>query len=575
MSSSVIAPNIDWSAPSNSAKPRASLVDGDFGVRWVGFVRPSRAQQYTFHMVMPNAGLAAPHIERVKLWVDNSIVIQQWSSLSSTAPSGTIAFGRGDGYYDISALYKCASQTSEKKCGYTLQWESTVSGVANLDTSKSRIRSDRLFQRLDVPNMPSGLHVQPAVTCAAESTTYRQGLTLATAGVGSSFTIQSKDAYENTREDTSASFTLSVHGSGGTPVYAGAVVPNAPSTKATYTASFELTNAKGYEVFVKHGNENVKGSPFSLVVKPAGACGTTSTVQGTGLTASALSPAKSAFTIQARDMYGNTRTQGAPTGSQYVVRVVRTSGANQQGTNGPPAMYASTANDVTGTLQGMFNQATNDGRFSGYYQVPTTPDPAVLSHYLYASYAIVGGVHATYYTTDNSGASYSAPINRDVSAATANVRKHLTQLGTNGAITTAAAAATNLWGSDAIAMDVDYVVRLNGFYKSTNQTTRYFKWDAGAINSDRVRLWIDNVLIIDQWTSLATTMTSKSAGRSLDIVDALYDVQVEYYRKAGSASTSAELKDSNDNTVFSSITSDRLYYQEKISGSPYAVSVSC
>jgi hypothetical protein len=119
------------------------------------------------------------------------------------------------------------------------------------------------------------------------------------------------------------------------------------------------------------------------------------------------------------------------------------------------------------------------------------------------------------------------------------------------------------------------VVRLNGFYKSTNQTTRYFKWDAGAINSDRVRLWIDNVLIIDQWTSLATTLTSKSAGRTIDIVDALYDVQVEYYRKAGSASTSAELKDSNDNTVFSSITSDRLYYQEKISGSPYAVSVSC
>ena len=30
---------------------------------------------------------------------------------------------------------------------------------------------------------------------------------------------------------------------------------------------------------------------------------------GTGLTASALSPAKSAFTIQARDQYGNARTQ--------------------------------------------------------------------------------------------------------------------------------------------------------------------------------------------------------------------------------------------------------------------------
>ena len=58
-------------------------------------------------------------------------------------------------------------------------------------------------------------------------------------------------------------------------------------------------------------------------------------------------------------------------------------------------------------------------------------------------------------------------------------------------------------------------------------------------------------------------------------MDALYDVQVEWYRKASSASTTAELKDSFDNTVFSTITSDRLYYQEEISGSPYAVSVSC
>ena len=573
VSSSVIAPNIDWSAPNNNDSPGSSLTNGDFGVRWVGFVRPSRAQQYTFHMVMPNAGAAGPHLERVKLWVDNSIVIHQWSSLQSTAPSGTIAFGRGDGYYDISALYKCKSPG---KCGYTLEWESTVSGVANLDTSQSRIRSDRLFQRLDVPNMPSGLHVQPAVTCAAESTTYRPGLTLATAGVSSSFTIQSKDAYENVREDTSSAFTLSVHGSGGTPVYAGAVVPDAPSTQARYTASFELTNAKGYEVFVKHGNENVKGSPFSLVVKPAGACGTTSTVQGTGLTASALSPAKSAFTIQARDMYGNARTQGAPTGSEYVVRVVRTAGANQQGTNGPPAMYGSTAHSVTGTLHGQFNQATNDGRFSGYYQVPTTPDPAVLSHYLYASYAHIGGVTATYYTTTDSGTTLSVPINRNA-ADSANVNKHVAQLG-SGTITTAAAAASSLWGASAISTDVnvDYVVRWNGFYKSVNQTTRYFKWESTAQTiTDRVKLWIDNVLIIDQWTSLANATSYTTAGRNLDIVDALYDVQVEWYRKAGSASTTAELKDSFDNTVFSTITSDRLYYQEEISGSPYAVSVSC
>ena len=115
------------------------------------------------------------HTERVKLWVDNSIIIQQWTSLHTTTPSGTIAFGRADGYYDISALYKCSGVAA---CNYQLQWESTVSGVAAIDVSKSRIRSDRLFQRLDVPNGPSGLHVQPAVTCAAESTAKAPGVCL-------------------------------------------------------------------------------------------------------------------------------------------------------------------------------------------------------------------------------------------------------------------------------------------------------------------------------------------------------------------------------------------------------------
>jgi len=571
--SSSVNPTVDWSAVTDSSMPSSSLTNKEFAVRWVGFVRPSRAQQYTFHMHMAEANNAG-HNERVKLWVDNSVIIQQWSSLNSEEPSGTIAFGRANGYYDISALYKC-NPAASKKCGYSLKYESTVSGVANLDASKARIRSDRLFQRLDVPNMPSGLHVQPAVTCAAESLAYRAGLTLATAGVDASFTIQSKDAYENLREDTSAAFTLSIHGSGGTPVYAGNVIADAPSTAAQYTSSYNLQNAKGYEVFVKHGNENVKGSPFSLVVKPAHACGSRSTVQGTGLTASALSPAKSAFTIQARDMYGNARTQAAPAGSEYVVRVVRTSGTNQQGTNGLPPFYGSTAHEPggSGSLHGTFNTATNDGRFAGYYQVPPTPNPATLNHYLYASYVHKGGITATYYTTPDDGATLSAPIDRDT--ASADVNKHVAVIGSNGgAVAAANAAAPNLWGGTGIATDVEFVVRFNGLYKNVNQTAKYFKWDSGGTaNEERVRLWIDNVLIIDQWTSLANV--TQSAAYTFDSTDHLYDVHLEWKREAGGDSTTtAALKDSSDNSVFADITSDRLYYQEEISGSPYAVSVS-
>ena len=116
------------------------------------------------------------------------------------------------------------------------------------------------------------------------------------------------DSYENTREDTSASFTVDLFGSGGTPIYNGAVSPQTSST-GMYSASYTAVNAKTYDLFVKYGSYNVEGSPFTLTVLPQLTCGTTSTIRGSGLTAASISPAKSAFTIQSRDQYGNSRTQ--------------------------------------------------------------------------------------------------------------------------------------------------------------------------------------------------------------------------------------------------------------------------
>ena len=262
---------MDWStAVASTSKPSVSLTGSNFGVRWMGFVRPSKAQQYTFAVVMPQSGTAG-QVERVKLWVDNSIIVSQWTSLASTNPSGTIAFGNSNGYYDISALYKCTTGSS---CAYTLFWQSTTTGVTATDTQYGRIPSTRLFQRLDVPNgPPSGHRIQPAVVSASASTVAGLGLTLATAGYAASFTIQSKDAYDNTREDVLPSFSVTLIGSGGAPVYAGAVASLPPTTKGQYVASYTVQSAKSYDVFVKYGTDNVKGSPFSATVKPASTCG--------------------------------------------------------------------------------------------------------------------------------------------------------------------------------------------------------------------------------------------------------------------------------------------------------------
>ena len=130
---------VDWSATTTTTMPSFTLSqDGVFGVRWVGFVRPSKAQQYTFHIP-----LTAAVSERVKLWVDNSIIVQQWASIASTAPSGTIGFAAGNGYYDISMVFKSNVPALN---GYQLLWENTGSGVPNDDVSLGKIPSTRLFQ---------------------------------------------------------------------------------------------------------------------------------------------------------------------------------------------------------------------------------------------------------------------------------------------------------------------------------------------------------------------------------------------------------------------------------------------
>mmetsp|Transcript_34887 Transcript_34887/g.82189 ORF Transcript_34887/g.82189 Transcript_34887/m.82189 type:complete len:5981 (-) Transcript_34887:63-18005(-) len=576
---------VDWSSSVVNTQPSVTLANADFSVRWVGFVRPSRASQYTFHSELNTAAS-----ERVKLWVDNSIIIQQWASLASTAPSGTIGFAKGNGYYDISMLYKCKGSTA--RCKHRLLWENTASGISADDVTKGLIPSHRLFQRYDVPNtgltcsgtpcitkdssnttMHTTLQIMPSLTCSSQSTANGDGLTLATAGVAATFTVQSKDAYENTREDTSASFTVDLFGSGGAPIYNGAVASDTASS-GNYLASFTAENAKNYDMFVKYGSDNVKGSPFTMTVKPSTTCGTKSTIQGTGLTAASVSPSKSAFTIQARDQYGNAKTQALDSTQGFNVRVVRTSGAGMQGTRGLPAYYGSTAISSSPTVHSTFNTATNDGKYAGYYQVPSTPSPSGYTHYLYASWIAQGTIHATYYTGMST---LSAPVDV-LNLGVIPAEKVLTELGSSAALTTS--ASNNTAGADSLTNAAsDWTIRWSGLYK-TRATQMYFRWTgvgAGGTpvgdDADRVKLWVDNKIIIDQWTSLAIDQPTGSY--LFDTSSGVYDIHAEWGRPAAATTSSTpSVQDGTAAGTYSAITTDRLYVRETVSGSPYAVTVS-
>merc|ERR1711966_41413 len=281
--------------------------------------------------------------------------------------------------------------------------------------------------------------------------------------------------------------------------------------------------------------------------------------------------------IQARDQYGNAKTSALVSGQDFIVRVVRTSGTGMQGTKGTPPYYQSSAISTSPTVHGTFNTATSDGKYAGYYQVPSTPSPTGYTHYLYASWLAEGGVSATYYTgTSPAATTYVAPKDKQVDGSATN--KRLTaRLGVD--LKNPAAAIAGGHGSNNLCGgDCAFIVRMDGAYK-TASTQHYFKFlnimgdGTGNKDTDRVRLWIDNKLIVDQWTSL--DYAAPTGSYLFDSSSGIYDVHAEIYRKSGeNTPKSVSIQDAPADSGYSDVPTQRLYFSETLSGSPYAVTVS-
>jgi len=109
--------------------PSASLSDGEgFSVRWAGLVQPPAGELYTFQTLLSGDD------ERVKLWVNNQLIIDSWSSLDTRTPSGTVAMGTANGFYDVEIDYK----EVEGDDGLTLKW-------ASASVSTEPVPSQRLY----------------------------------------------------------------------------------------------------------------------------------------------------------------------------------------------------------------------------------------------------------------------------------------------------------------------------------------------------------------------------------------------------------------------------------------------
>lgn len=399
----------------------------------------------------------------------------------------------------------------------------------------TRVNVRRVLQREDVPNTLGHLLVMPAAACAGRSLVRGGALTLGTAGVESSFRIYSRDAYEN---DNERSFPLlpharrfSVHVQGaGKAFHWNSEVQTLVNHQGSSVTHFTGTISQSYSVSVSLERLLLAHSPHSLLIKPAPFCATQSTVDGAGISMASVAPRTSSLVIQARDSFGNARTSSAHVlnGHGFHARIFR---SNQPITYLPPfppttLPTSPDARVVLPTAAVEWSSEVPDGdapsRLPGLYSLLSEPWDRSVTASLHVSWAQKGGLHATYYTMEEEGGAVQAPCE-----STLLPRSHV-QLAlpmANGTHPGAAhvelqVALASCLPEPSAAINSSVIIRYHGMLAACETAAalcagggggffeRNFNWTLAP--SDRVKLWVDNALIIDQWTSLAATSATAS-----------------------------------------------------------------
>ena len=172
------APGIDFSAQAGMTPPDSSLLAADpYSIRWAGMLHPLHAQQYTLYATRQ------AEKERVKMWVDNVLVIDMWSSLKSgNEVSGTIGFGAAEGHvYEIIVEYR--------------------SGSAGKFSAHVKVAGN------DVIGSPQSVQVVAGKPSPSSWRYSGEALTLSSAGILSSFRVFSADEHGNTVSNAEIEFS--------------------------------------------------------------------------------------------------------------------------------------------------------------------------------------------------------------------------------------------------------------------------------------------------------------------------------------------------------------------------------
>ncbi len=185
---------VDWSYAGSNITSVLPPWSG-YVARWSGFVRPKYSEDHTFRVTLYR------EYERVRLWLDNMLLIDQWTSIQSTILDASIMLADLDSVYEVRLEY-ARSGTSSPQQGLKLQW-TTASGGG----TRSVVPSEHLHRADALTGMPLTVRVAPGPVCG--STSKISGMTLFTAGAYSGFTVQVRDQYNNAREGVGTSLFIS------------------------------------------------------------------------------------------------------------------------------------------------------------------------------------------------------------------------------------------------------------------------------------------------------------------------------------------------------------------------------
>ena len=155
-----------WKVYEPSENPTAAMGDSIYAVRWSGMISASAAGVYTFFADLPTAAATGAADDRVKLWIDNSVVIMHWSSLTDVngGRTGTFSFDAHPSMHTINVAYKNVVASTS---GLQLRWQSTFAGHRQAFSSA--------FSGLIPAALAGGVCAYAADTCRLGSVVHADG----------------------------------------------------------------------------------------------------------------------------------------------------------------------------------------------------------------------------------------------------------------------------------------------------------------------------------------------------------------------------------------------------------------